>query len=229
MKTKKTEKANLEKNRLIYFEIGLIFTLSAILVAFEWSKKPSEINNGYGNFLAENQLDQIERTIRKDPEIIKEKPKMTLIINEVDDKNLIIDEPDIFNPEIGANDSYDLWMIPVVDTETFIETIPWIDLSERPKFNGGDPMVEFRKYIAENIVYPQEAIENGIEGRITLHFVIDEKGRMTQVEVVQGVHPSLDREAARVIESSPDWTPGKQGIRAVRVSYYFPVIFRLNR
>ena len=211
MKTKKNVKANLEKNRLIFFEIGLVFALSLILVAFEWSKKPLKKNNAFMTRLSDDDFLQIEQTIRKQPQVRNERPKMTLIINEVKDDNVLIDEPVFFNSEIGYNDPYDLWTIPEYDnSETFADTYNFIDVSDKPLFNGGDPMVAFRKYIAEHIVYPEEAIDNGIEGRVTLHFIIDEKGRMTNVEVIQGVHPSLDQEAARVIKSSPSWTPGKQ-------------------
>ena len=71
-------------------------------------------------------------------------------------------------------------LIPTHDPEKFIETVPFINVSEKPLFNGGNPMTEFWKYIAEHVNYPQEAIDNGVEGRVTLRFVINEKGKMTQ-------------------------------------------------
>ncbi len=122
-----------------------------------------------------------------------------------------------------------LWDIPANEPEKFQEPIDVYAVKEKPLFNGGDPMVEFRKYIVENLRYPTEASENGIEGRVTIEFTIDEKGRMTNVRVIMGVHPSLDEEALRVIGSSPAWTPGKQNGMPVKVRYYFPVNYRLAR
>ncbi|HYW94088.1 MAG TPA: energy transducer TonB [Bacteroidales bacterium] len=229
MKKKKSEKANLEKNRLIFFEVGLIVTLSLSLIAFEWSKAPSDHDGTAGQRLTAENMEQTEITFRKEPEIKKERPKMTLIINEVDDNNLLIDEPAFFNPEINGGDSYDRWVIPELDPEPTGDPEPFVNVSDKPLFNGGDPMIEFRKYIAMNVRYPQEAIDNGVEGRVIVQFIIDEHGNMTNVQVVQGVHPSLDHEAARVIKSSPAWTPGKQRTRPVRVIYTFPVVFKLSR
>ncbi len=228
MKNKKSKKANLEKNRLIYFELGMILTLSVTLVAFEWSKSPSSKDSDSGRLLAQNDFEVIEQTFRKKEEIVKEKPKMTLIINKVKDDNLNLDDPYFPNPEIGADDPYELWKIPEYGNDEPIETVDFVKIEDKPLFNGGDPMVEFRKYIASKLKYPDEAAENGIEGRVTLVFIIDEHGRMTDVKVIQGVHPSLDEEAYRVISSSPSWTPGKQRGRPVRVRYYFPVIFKLS-
>ncbi len=94
MKKKKSEKANLEKNRLIYFEAGLILALSLSLVAFEWSKTPSKNQSAYGHRYSPEDFTQIERTIRKEIQEIK-RPKIIQVINPVDDKNIIIDQPGI--------------------------------------------------------------------------------------------------------------------------------------
>ena len=76
--------------------------------------------------------------------------------------------------------------------------------------------------------YPEIAKENGVQGRVTLQFTVEKDGSVTNVKVVRGVDPSLDKEAVKVVSSSPKWTPGKQRDRAVRVTYTFPVIFQLR-
>ncbi len=228
MKKKKSEKANLEKNRLVYFEAGLILALSLTLVAFEWAKSPAGKETFRGHRLSMEDFKQIEQTFRKEEIIQKERPRLTLIINPVDDHNIVIEDPIFPNPEIGSGDPYQLWTIPDPEPENLNEPIDFIVLENRPLFNGGDPMTTFRRYIAEHLEYPREAADNSVQGRVTLEFIIDEHGRMTHVRVLQGVHSTLDEEALRVISSSPDWTPGKQRGKPVRVRYVFPVIFRLN-
>ncbi len=80
----------------------------------------------------------------------------------------------------------------------------------------------------ERLVYPEIAKENGVQGRVTLQFTVEKDGKVTNVKVLRGVDPSLDKEAMRVVASSPKWTPGRQRDRAVKVNYTFPVIFQLR-
>lgn len=96
-----------------------------------------------------------------------------------------------------------------------------------PEFPGGTTaMLEF---IVNNLKYPVEAEENGIQGRVTLSFIVDTDGSITDVEVVRGIDPSLDAEAIRIIKSMPKWKPGMQRGKAVRVKYTVPVNFRLQQ
>ena len=76
--------------------------------------------------------------------------------------------------------------------------------------------------------YPEIAKENGIQGRVMLQFTVGTDGRISNVVVVRGVDPVLDKEAVRVVSMSPKWSPGKQRDRAVKVTYTFPVIFQLR-
>ena len=92
---------------------------------------------------------------------------------------------------------------------------------------GGDANT-FSKWVNERLVYPEIAKENGVQGRVTLQFTVETNGQVTNVKVLRGVDPSLDKEAVKVVSSSPKWTPGKQRDRAVRVTYTFPVIFQLR-
>ncbi len=101
-------------------------------------------------------------------------------------------------------------------------------VEEMPGFNGGDANTEFRKYVGQNMKYPEVAAENGIQGRVFVQFVIEADGRLSNVRVIRGVDPALDKEAIRVIENSPRWNPGKQRGKPVRVSYTFPITFVLQ-
>lgn len=105
--------------------------------------------------------------------------------------------------------------------------IPFVSVEEKPTFNGGDAN-DFSKWVNQNIQYPAVAQEKGVEGRVVLGFVVDENGQVKDVKVLKGVDPALDAEAVRVVSASPKWAAGKQNGQAAKVSYTFPVVFKLN-
>jgi protein TonB len=95
-----------------------------------------------------------------------------------------------------------------------------------PQFPGGE--TELLRFVNKSIKYPVIAQENGIQGRIICSFVINRDGSVVDAEVVRGVDPSLDKEALRVINTMPNWSPGKQRGKPVRVKYTIPITFRLQ-
>jgi protein TonB len=99
-------------------------------------------------------------------------------------------------------------------------------VEQNPEFPGGTAAL--MKYLNDNINYPPIASENGIKGKVTLKFVVDKTGAISQVEILKGVDPSLDKEATRVVKSMPKWIPGKQNGKAVNVWFTLPVTFTLN-
>lgn len=104
----------------------------------------------------------------------------------------------------------------------------FIIVEEMPKFGEEDEGgSSFRKYIAENLVYPAEAIKQGMQGRVFVQFIVTSEGDIIDVEIVRGVHELLDAEAIRVIKSSPKWISGKQRGKPVNVRFTFPITFTL--
>lgn len=99
-------------------------------------------------------------------------------------------------------------------------------VEQMPSFPGGPAAL--MKYLSENMRYPAVAEENGIQGRVTVQFVVEKDGSVTDVKTMKSVDPALDREAERVVKSMPKWIPGKQNGSAVRVKYFVPVVFRLQ-
>jgi protein TonB len=99
-------------------------------------------------------------------------------------------------------------------------------VEQMPSFPGGPAAL--MKYLSENMRYPAVAEENGIQGRVTVQFVVEKDGSVTDVRTMKSVDPALDREAERVVKSMPKWIPGKQNGSAVRVKYFVPVVFRLQ-
>ena len=84
------------------------------------------------------------------------------------------------------------------------------------------------KYLRDNMQYPQAALENNIQGRVIVQFVVGKDGSVSDVQVLAGLDRLCDREAVRVVESMPKWIPGKQNGKAVSVKYTIPVMFRLQ-
>lgn len=99
-------------------------------------------------------------------------------------------------------------------------------VEQMPSFPGGPSAL--MEWLSNNVKYPVVAQENGVQGRVVVSFVVERDGSITDVKVVRGVDPSLDREASRVVRAMPRWIPGKQNGSAVRVKYNVPVAFRLE-
>ena len=94
-----------------------------------------------------------------------------------------------------------------------------------PQFPGGQ--IAMLQYLMKNIKYPEQAMKEGIQGRVTVRFIVEKDGSISDVKPVLSVHPLLNKEAVRVVESMPKWTPGKQNGKPVRVRFNLPVMFKL--
>lgn len=99
-------------------------------------------------------------------------------------------------------------------------------VEEMPQYPGG-PQALF-EFLSQNVQYPKEAAKAGIQGRVIVTFVVEKDGSICESKVVKSVDPSLDAEALRVINAMPNWKPGKQNGKEVRVKYTVPVAFMLQ-
>ena len=177
--------------------------------------------------------------------------KMRLDIRNIPENNVKPTTPDVTshyekndNPDDGRNkskeissntDRQNVFDTDISEDETNNtnegildeESVPFQLVEEKPTFNGGDAN-EFSKWVNEHLEYPETAKENGIQGRVTLQFTVKADGSVSNVKVLRGVDSSLDKEAVRVVSSSPKWKPGRQRDNAVNVTYTFPVIFQLR-
>ncbi len=228
MEPKKSNKADLEKNRGIFFQIGLILVLSVILIAFEWTSRPD--SGDEDKLLADASYEVEEMQVTRREEEPKPEPepeqKVTEILNIVDDD---VDIEDDFDFDVEADASTEFEFSGFADEEEeFEEDQVFYIVEDMPTFNGGDPAIEFRKYIAQNLRYPEIAAENGISGRVIVQFAVNSTGKVVDAVVVAGVDPALDKEALRVVMASPPWTPGRQRGKAVKVLFTFPINFVLQ-
>jgi len=113
-----------------------------------------------------------------------------------------------------------------VEAATSAEPVKMTVVSEMPQFPGGD--AELFKFLAREVRYPMEALDEGISGVVYVTGVVDEEGTWTTTEILRGAHPYLDFEAWRVCDLMPQWTPGKVDGEAVKVQYNLPIRFTLR-
>lgn len=229
MELKKTPKADLENKKSIFFEVGLAAALIIVLVAFEWTS--TDTVNVEQLQTQEVKMEEEMVDITRQDEIKQPEPPKVIqvadVIKIVDDNVNIKDNSDIFDSDFKEDAAVKI--VEFNDAEEEVEEYtPFVVVEEMPSFGPGG-IDEFRNnYISKNLKYPDVAAENGIQGRVFINFVVEPDGRVTNVKVVRSVDPALDKEAVRVVSSSPKWKPGKQRGKPVRVQFTIPIIFVLQ-
>jgi protein TonB len=224
---------NVKKHRRLLFPIGLVIALGFILALVDKkSEKKSEKkitqvvslpDNYYGVkpivHEVANEVLVIRPQVADVLQIVKDKPKI--------DEKIIIEKPlpdekiqplQYLNPKESKG-------LPEANLKN--EHV-YLTVEEMPKFHGDDANT-FREWIKSHTRYPQIAAENGISGRVIVQFAVNSRGEVVDISVVRPVDPSLDKEAVRVISSSPRWSPGKMRGTPVKVQFNFPVSFVLQQ
>ncbi len=231
MEVKKSPKASLENKRLLLTEIGLVIALGIVYFAFNFSSREKSVAvlEDTTQVLVEEEMIAIQNELPPPP---PEAPQIPVLSDQIDivDDDIKLEDDLFINTEDDANLGVDIMDYKEAEVEEEAveeEAIPFQLVEQKPSFNGGDAN-EFSKWVNSRLVYPEIAKENGVQGRVTLQFTVEADGRVTNVRVLRGVDESLDKEAVRVVSSSPKWKPGKQRDRAVKVTYTFPVIFQLR-
>ncbi|MBR4498944.1 MAG: energy transducer TonB [Paludibacteraceae bacterium] len=225
MQVKKSEKASLEKDKIVYVLMGLVFVLSLCYVALEWTEREvTKYEVTDTEFLFEEEV-EIQQTSQETPP-----PPPPPAVQEVEVLNVVEDNVETESIEVNTEETETEVVIaapveaPVEEEE---EEVVFVVVESMPEFPGGQQALF--KYLSENVKYPVIAQENGIQGRVICQFVVNKDGSIVDVEVVRsGGDASLDKEAIRVIKSMPKWKPGKQRGKPVRVKYTVPVNFKLQ-
>ncbi len=133
----------------------------------------------------------------------------------------VVDEEDQKKTETEKQDAFKAEGTFIPNDEPAFDVV-----EEMPQFPGGAPAL--LEFLSKNIRYPKEAFESNVQGRVLATFVVEKDGSISETKVVKAVDPMLDEEAIRVLNSMPNWTPGKQSGKAVRVKYTVPINFRLD-
>lgn len=224
MNIKKSNKANLENKRGLFFQIGLILSLAAVLAAFEWkTAKTYEINDYSGQMIDIDEM--IDITTQEEKEKVEIKPKVEPIAfkevgNDIEDDDLD------FTSEVDEDTYNDLNIeIPEDGNEETEEPVIFTVVEEMPSFPGGEKAM--KEYLYNNLVFPKFANEAGISGTVYVSFVVSKDGSVKNAKVLRGIGGGCDEEALRVVNSMPDWLPGKQRSVPVQVQMVLPVVFKI--
>lgn len=222
MKAKKYKHADLERKRSIFFQIGLIVALGASLAAFEWGAPAKgmvhvDIDEGYVE-----EIEMIPSTTHEEPKKKLPKPVAIEMIEIVENTDKVIEDIPDFSTDI-ADDTFEIPELPAEKDEA---PVTFVHVEHMPEFPGGQAAL--LKYVASSVKYPVICAEAGISGRVYISFVVDEQGNVVEAKVARSPDKNLSAEALRVVNNMPQWSPGRQRDKAVRVSYTIPVNFVLQ-
>lgn len=208
-------------------------TSVAELSALNQPKKKAEVKQQQ-----KVKLDQPEKVVERVKSSVKFTAPVIKKDNEVKPEDELKTQDELMNTKtaIGAldvkgNDDANGEVLKIKEAVAQPEPKPEVEkvfdvVEQMPSFPGGPSAL--MEWLSNNVKYPVVAQENGVQGRVVVSFVVERDGSITDVKVVRGVDPSLDKEASRVVRAMPRWIPGKQNGSAVRVKYNVPVAFRLQ-
>ncbi len=226
MEIKKTPRADLENKKGVFFQIGLILALLIVFGAFEYKsydKQTIDLASRAVDDTPEEIIPITEQKVKPPP---PPPPKQVTQIKIVEDDVEVEDEIDI---DVDADDDTEMEeYIPMeIEEEEATEAEIFTVVESMPEFPGGGTGA-LMQYLGQNIKYPPLAKESGIQGRVFINFVVEPDGSISNVRVLRGIGGGCDEEAVRVVEGMPNWKPGKQRGKPVRVSYNLPVKFTLQ-
>ena len=113
---------------------------------------------------------------------------------------------------------------------SYDDVVSFNDCDVKPIFlNSQDPAQFLQRWVYQYLKYPQSAVEEGVQGRVVVDFIIDKDGKVTDARVIRSVDPRLDEEALRVVNASPKWRPGRVNGEKVRTSMTLPIEFILEK
>ena len=230
MQTKKDPKVNLEPRKVTYVLIGLVTTLALLFVALEWSdtsvRRTKVFTRAFDMEEPELPIVTIQQNVTPPPP-----PPLPDVIDRYD---VVEDEVNIEDYDLVSMEDDDDVPIQIVSLEgapsegeeAENDGQPFLVVEEQPQFPGGESAL--MAFIKKTLRYPAFAAENGIQGRVTLSFVVERDGSIAQIEVMRSPAEELSKESIRVVQTMPKWKPGKQRGKAVRVKYVLPITFRLS-
>lgn len=227
MKQKKNNEAKLSNKRSSYFAIGLLFSLSITLAAFEYrSIYEMQVLTGDLPEIFEDEVIPvyIEKKIRVKPKPIPKQLAINLFLidNEPEEELSEIEVIEFEPEEKIRNIDLSLFTNEVEPDEPSFFRI----VEEMPEFPGGEEAL--LKFLGKNTNYPAMAVDGKISGTVHVEFIVDENGKVKDVKLKNSIGGGCDEEALRVISSLPNWKPGKQRGKNVKVMFTLPINFILR-
>lgn len=225
MENKKTEKADLENKKAIFFQLGLVFVLGLTLLAFEWKTYDTKVIDVNSRKTAEVLEEIVLQTQQNTPPPPPPPPQQQTTVLEIVDNDKVIENEVSIDAEADEKTVVEEYKAPVSEEKEVEETEIFTVVEEAPGYPGGD---EARmKYLQESMKYPTMARESGIQGTVYVTFVVEKGGNVTDVKILRGIGGGCDEEAIRVIKAMPRWNAGKQRGKPVRVQFNMPIKFIL--
>ena len=234
MEPKKNPKADLTRNSSLYFVIGLFAVMLLTYVAFEW--KTYDKTNDYD--ISMNVDDLLDEEVPMTEQIKTPPPPPPPAAPEIIE--VVEDEEEVEETVIESTETSQEEEIVEVDDVVVDEMeedvdVPFAVIENVPVFPGCENESDKRacfnsmmqKHIGKNFRYPEIAQEMGVQGRVSVMFVIQKDGSIGNIRM-RGPDKNLEAEAARIIGKLPKMTPGKQRGRAVRVPFSIPITFKLQ-
>ncbi len=228
MEIKKSPKADLESKKLTFALIGLVVTLFIVWRVFEYKSYDKQVVDNMQQSVEVIEEEMVEITKQEQPKPQPPAPKPQVTQIEIVDNEEEIEEEIEIDAEVSQDEvleEYD-FTPPEIEEEEIVEAEIFKVVEEMPEFPGG--AAKMMEFIQKNIKYPMMARESDIQGRVFVNFVVEPDGTITNVTVMRGIGGGCDEEALRVVQSMPNWKPGKQRGSAVRCSFTVPIIFKLQ-
>ncbi len=229
MEPKKSKKADLQRLRGLFLQIGFIFSFGLALLAFEWTSKPEKVSGfsqGDAGGIVQESVPITRQQERKQPPP-PPPPKTTEVINIVDNDVIIEDELVLEETEADQDTRLSIDAFAEEEEEEDDLSEVFVRVEDMPKFQG-EGLNAFRNFVQRNLSYPKIAYENGISGTVYLRFIVDKDGSVTDITILRGVDSSLDEAAVLAVKDSPKWEPGKQRGKPVKVACTMPIAFVLD-
>lgn len=226
MEIKKSVKADLERKKPVFLQVGLVLALSLALLGFEY-KSYDKVVEEDTTATHQEVIDEIVIQTKQEakPETPPPAQLQTTLIQIVDNSVQVNTDLEVSQEDDGSqNKEYQeiVETAPVEAEEAEIFTV----VEESPEYPGGD---EARmKYLKDNLKYPQLARESGIDGTVYIEFVVETNGNITKATIKRDIGGGCGDEALRVVKNMPKWKPGKQRNKPVRTQFVLPIKFILN-
>jgi protein TonB len=221
---KKSPKADLERKKTLFLEIGMVITLALVLLAFNYKSYEKQELTIMTRSVDNAEEEMVQITQQEKPPPPPKPPQQTTVIEIVEDDVEIEDDIEIDVEADQETEVQDYEPVEEVEEEEE-ETQIFQVVETMPTFPGGD--AARIKYLQNNLKYPTMARESGIQGKVFVTFVVEKDGSITDVKVLRGIGGGCDEEAVRVIKNMPKWKPGKQRGKPVRVQFNMPIVFKL--
>lgn len=224
MELRKNPEADIRRKTDIYFMLGLVFALGITLGAFSYTTRDEVLNVDLGNTGTEDVEEMTDITRQEQPQTPPPPPPQTIEVMDDDSQE---EESTIDDTETDQDEEIQKVQEQVDEEEKTDEPDFFVVVEDMPEFPGGE--VAMSKYIQANLEYPQLAVENNIQGRVVVQFIVDERGKITNAAVVsKPLGWGCEEAALKVINSMPHWTPGKQRNKPVKVRFVVPIRFQLG-